>query len=120
MNEEGKFADQAANILETKNIGKDTVAYKSYSQGKLPKAHITARAMRWTEKIFLSHLFEEMYRVRSTCLETFPRFRENPYYCKLRRKTKLRVELFTRFPRLYKMMFPIICFTSKTIKKIRQ
>jgi hypothetical protein len=64
-NEEGAYAEQAAHILATKNIGKDTAAYKAYSEGKLPKAHITARAMRWTEKIFLSHLFEEMYRVKN-------------------------------------------------------
>lgn len=62
-NENGEFSDQAANILVTKNIGKDTAAYKSYSHGKLPKAHINARALRWTEKIFLAHVFEEMYRV---------------------------------------------------------
>ncbi len=62
-NEEGEYADQAASILASKDIGKNTEAYKAYSQGKLPKAHITARAMRWTEKIFIVHLFEEMYRV---------------------------------------------------------
>lgn len=62
-NEAGEYAEQAANILKTKNIGKNTEAYKSYVQGKLPKAHINARALRWVEKIFISHLFEEMYRV---------------------------------------------------------
>jgi hypothetical protein len=63
-NEAGEYAQQAAEKLEKYDIGKTTEAYKAYSQGKLPKAHINARAMRWTEKIFLSHLFEEMYRVR--------------------------------------------------------
>ena len=63
-NEAGKYADQAAHILATKNIGKNTTAYKEYSQGKLPKAHINARAMRWAEKLFLSHYFVECYRVR--------------------------------------------------------
>jgi hypothetical protein len=62
-NERGEYAEQAANILATKNIDKSTEAYKCYAKGMLPKAHITARAMRWTEKIFISHLFEEMYRV---------------------------------------------------------
>ena len=62
-NERGEYAEQAAKKLREQNIGKGTEAYKCYSQGKLPKAHITARAMRWTEKIFVSHLFEEMYRV---------------------------------------------------------
>lgn len=63
LNEQGHYADQAKKILETKNIGKDTDAYKAYSQGKLPKAHIQRRAERWATKIFISHLFEEMYRV---------------------------------------------------------
>ena len=64
MNESGAYAEQAKLKLETYNIDKSTEAYKAYSKGMLPKAHINARAMRWTEKIFLSHLFEEMYRVR--------------------------------------------------------
>ena len=62
-NEEGCYAEQAAQILASKNIGKNTEAYKAYIQGKLPKAHINARCLRWVEKIFISHLFEEMYRV---------------------------------------------------------
>lgn len=63
-NENGDYAAEAAKQLACKNFSKTTEAYKQYSQGKLPKAHITMRAMRWTEKIFLSHLFEEMYRVK--------------------------------------------------------
>lgn len=62
-NEKGEYADQAAAILASKNIGKDTDAYKAYSKGKLPKAHIQRRAVRWATKIFVSHVFEEMYRV---------------------------------------------------------
>lgn len=61
-NENGDFAKQAAECMS--KVGTGTVAYKSYKDGKLPKAHITARASRWTQKIFLSHLFEEMYRVK--------------------------------------------------------
>lgn len=64
-NEAGELADQAAAILERKNIGKNTEAYKAYSEGKLPKAHINARASRWVQKIFVSHLFEELYRVHN-------------------------------------------------------
>lgn len=63
-NENGVYADYAAKMLETYNFGKDTEAYKAYIQGKLPPAHITARSIRWVEKIFISHLFEEMYRVK--------------------------------------------------------
>lgn len=62
-NDAGEYDQQAAYILSTKNIDKSTNAYKAYSMGKLPDAHINARCMRWVEKIFLSHLFEEMYRV---------------------------------------------------------
>jgi len=59
-NEKGEYAEQAAHILETKNIGKDTDAYKYYSNGQLPPPHIKMRAIRWAEKIFLHHLYEEM------------------------------------------------------------
>lgn len=62
-NERKVFADQAENKLATCNIGKKTDAYKAYSQGMLPDAHIHSRATRFAVKIFISHLFEEMYRV---------------------------------------------------------
>ena len=61
-NEALEFADQAE--IKKNFVGKSTEAYKAYSEGKLPKAHINNRAMRWAIKIFVSHLFEEMYRVR--------------------------------------------------------
>ena len=61
--ERGEYAEQAARILANKKFDKNTEAYKAYSAGKLPKAHIIARAMRWTEKVFIVHLFECMYRV---------------------------------------------------------
>ncbi len=57
-NERGDFADQAAAILEKKKIGKTTDAFKAYSAGKLPPAHIHARARRFAVKLFLSHLHE--------------------------------------------------------------
>lgn len=43
-------------------VGKDTEAYKHYSVGKLPPAHIDARARRYAVKIFLSHLHAQWYR----------------------------------------------------------
>jgi hypothetical protein len=55
QNEAGNYADQAASKLETVNIGKGTEAYKYYSQGHLPPAHIHERAKRYAVKIFLSH-----------------------------------------------------------------
>ena len=60
-NERGEFAEQAKAKLEKFKIGKDTDAYKAYSQGKLPPAHIHARATRFAVKIFVSHLHEKMY-----------------------------------------------------------
>jgi len=60
-NERGEFAEQAAAKLEKYKIGKATDDYKAYSQGKLPPAHIHARATRWTVKLFLAHLHHQMY-----------------------------------------------------------
>lgn len=54
-NEKGEFADQAKAKLERFKIGKDTEARKWYEQGKLPPAHIHARAKRYAVKLFLSH-----------------------------------------------------------------
>lgn len=60
-NEAGEYRQQAEHILKTKNIGKDTDAYKHYSQGKLPPAHIQQRAERYAVKIFISHLHSYWY-----------------------------------------------------------
>jgi hypothetical protein len=60
-NENGDFADQAAAKLEKFKIGKTTDAYKAYSVGKLPPAHIHARAKRYAVKMFISHLHEAWY-----------------------------------------------------------
>lgn len=57
-NEAGAYAEQAANKLATYNIGKTTDAYKAYSVGKLPPAHLHARARRYAVKLFLSHLHQ--------------------------------------------------------------
>jgi len=57
----GKYADQAAKGAE--RVGKDTDAYKFYSVGKLPPAHIHARAKRYAVKLFLSHFHEQGYRL---------------------------------------------------------
>lgn len=62
-NENGEYAEYAKKMLSEKNYDKSTETYKCLSQGKLSKAHIIMRSLRYTEKIFLSHLFEEMYRV---------------------------------------------------------
>ncbi len=89
----GEFSDQAAKVLEDKNIGKDTMAYAFYSgqfspvqihnylrnnepipEGlkpdgttptlrMLPPAHVHARARRWVVKIFISNLHEVWFEL---------------------------------------------------------
>lgn len=60
-NGNGDFADIAKAIMESKKIGKTTEAYKFYSVGKLPPAHIHARARRWAVKLFIAHYHAEAY-----------------------------------------------------------
>ncbi len=62
-NEGGHFREQAAAILEKKKIGKDTDAYKAYSIGKLPPAHIHARAKRYAVKLYLAHWHHVAYEL---------------------------------------------------------
>jgi len=64
-NEAGEYAEQAKQILESKNFDKSTVAYSEYIKGRLPKKHIEMRAMRYAVKAFVVHVFEEMYRVEN-------------------------------------------------------
>jgi len=53
------FKDVA--LEKAEKVGKKTDAYKSYSIGKLPPAHIHARAKRVAVKLFLSHYHEMAY-----------------------------------------------------------
>lgn len=62
-NEALEYKEQAEQKLKKYNIGKDTEAYKYYSVGKLPPAHIQARSTRYAVKIFLSHLFSVWYEM---------------------------------------------------------
>ena len=55
-NEAGDYADRSATILTEKKFKKDTDAYKAYSVGKFPPAHIHAMARRYAVKQFLSDL----------------------------------------------------------------
>jgi hypothetical protein len=59
-NEAGAFAEQAARGAE--RVGKTTDAYKAYITGKLPPAHIHARARRYAVKQFLSDLHGAWYQ----------------------------------------------------------
>ena len=61
QNELGMFKEQAE--AKAKVVGKSTEAYKYYSKGKLPPAHIHARAKRWAVKIFLSHYHHVAYEL---------------------------------------------------------
>jgi hypothetical protein len=72
-NEALEFRDQAEHILKTKRIGQETEAYKWYSQGMLPPAHIQARSKRYAVKLFLSHWLQVAYR------ETFNADAPRPY-----------------------------------------
>jgi len=60
-NEKLEYKSQAEHVLESKRIGKTTEAYKWYSKGMLPPAHIQQRVERYATKIFLSHLQEYWY-----------------------------------------------------------
>jgi len=62
-NEAGLFADQAKAKLERHKIGKGTEAYKAYSNGKLPPAHIHSRAKRYAVKLFLAHYHHVSYEL---------------------------------------------------------
>jgi hypothetical protein len=57
-NDAGSLADQAARKLDRFKIGKTTDAFNAYSAGRLPPAHIHARAKRWAVKLFLAHYHE--------------------------------------------------------------
>ena len=64
LNERGAFSDQAAKVLETKNIqAKETRAH--YEGGRLPPAHIHSRARRFAVKLFLSH-FHDVFMYHET------------------------------------------------------
>lgn len=60
-NENGVFADQAAQTLREKNI-KEPATRAAYEAGKLPAGRLDLRARRYAVKIFLSHYFEVGYR----------------------------------------------------------
>ncbi|MFC4769239.1 transposase [Effusibacillus consociatus] len=63
-NEAGDYAELAKQKLKKFNIRNDTEAFKWYSKGRLPPAHIDQRAQRWAVKLFLSHWHEYAYKHR--------------------------------------------------------
>jgi len=64
-NECGFYADQAQAIIQSKRLGKETEAYHWYSEGKLPPAHLHARARRYAVKLFLAHLHAVWYEIEN-------------------------------------------------------
>jgi hypothetical protein len=61
--EAGKHAEIAKGILTKRNYNKDTDAYKAYIMGRLPPAHLHARARRYAVKLFLAHYHDVGYRL---------------------------------------------------------
>ena len=59
-NENGEYAEQAAQILRDRNIA-DKKTIEVLQSGKLTKSHLVARAKRVAVKLFLSHVYEAMY-----------------------------------------------------------
>jgi len=70
-NERGEHAKAAEAKLEKFKIGKTTEAYKAYSQGQLPPAHIHARARRKAVQLFISHFCQVQWE--SHHKKPFPR-----------------------------------------------
>ena len=60
-NARGEFAAQAAAALAAKKFRADTQARAHYEAGRLPPAHVHARAKRYAVKIFLAHYHEVGY-----------------------------------------------------------
>jgi hypothetical protein len=63
QNDAGAYKEQAERTLQKRNYGKDTKAREFYLAGKLPPAHIHARAKRYAVKLFLSHFHDQAYRL---------------------------------------------------------
>lgn len=57
-NARGDLAEQAAQALVRKKFRPGTGARAAYESGKLPPAHVHARAKRWAVKQFLAHYHE--------------------------------------------------------------
>ena len=71
-NSAGDYAEQAAAKLENFKIGKTTDAYKAYSIGQLPPAHIDQRAQRYATKLFLSHMHGKWFELHHGRPAPFP------------------------------------------------
>jgi hypothetical protein len=69
-NEALLFKELAAkNLLK---VGKSTEAYKWYKEGKLPPAHVHARARRYAVKLFLAHYHAVAFYAHYDVMPSFP------------------------------------------------
>lgn len=63
-----EYSEKAEQILETKNVDKNSVEYDALTEGYLSLNHIEAQAKRFAVKIFLSHYhavaYQEHYGVK--------------------------------------------------------
>ena len=59
-NRAGSYSDLAEHYIKNENTSASDV-FSFYSKGMLPPEHIRHKAKIWMEKIFVSHLFTEMY-----------------------------------------------------------
>lgn len=62
-NADGKFADRCAELLRTRKYRTDTNAFKCYSEGKYPPAHVSASARLKTVALCVGVLHREHFRV---------------------------------------------------------
>jgi hypothetical protein len=69
-NETLAFKELAA--LRVGTVDKKTDAYKAYKEGKLPPAHIHARARRYAVKLFIAHYHAVAYYVHYKEMPPFP------------------------------------------------
>ena len=67
----GDYADQAAEILRSKNI-QDKRTKTIYEAGMLTDGHILARAKRYAVKMFIAHFFEASYLYTYGCMPKDP------------------------------------------------
>ena len=59
-NKAGSYSDLAEHYIKNDNTSAADV-FSFYSKGMLPPEHIRHKAKIWMEKVFVSHLFTEMY-----------------------------------------------------------
>lgn len=75
LNEEGRFAEQAAAMLKAVPHHKQK---ETYAKGKLPDSHLHSRAKRYAVKLFLAHWHHVCYEIAYGTKPPFPYILEHP------------------------------------------